>query len=84
MGHEGIYSDASEYSIKEDCEVCSVRVKQAIVDKSWTLGKFIDNYLKVNFNLFNPSIYSGGNIVYVTGPEELRELYVQNLEVSLE
>jgi len=83
MGHEGIYSDTSEYVRKDDCVVCSTKIKNVKVDPKWTLKEFISEYLVINHNLKDPSIFSNSNIVYVTNPLHLREAHSYKLEYSL-
>ena len=84
MGHEGIYADTTEYMRREDCQVCSVKIQKLKVSSQTTLNDFIENKLKINFNLKDPSIYSGGNIIYITNPESLREANKYKLELTLE
>ncbi len=85
MGHEGIYADTSEYLKREDCHVCSRRIQKINVENKYsTLRDFIENVLKPKFGLVDPSIYAGGNILFITNPETLREANIFKLDLSLE
>ncbi len=83
MGHEGIYSDNSEYLKKENCDVCSTRVRNVKVSAELTLKQFIDYNLKIKYNLKDPSIFSGSSMVYVTNPISLKEAHAYKLDYSL-
>jgi ubiquitin-activating enzyme E1 C len=41
MGHEGIYASITDYEKKENCIVCSVRIKTVKVNKEMLLKDFI-------------------------------------------
>ncbi len=65
MGHEGVYADTNKLEKLEDCIVCSVKKKNLLCESvNITLSHIIDN-IKNNFNLEAPSVFSGGNIVYL-------------------
>lgn len=82
MGHEGVYADTSEYASRPDCPVCSVKVKKIPVSSHTSLRDFINNYLKPQYNLIDPSVYSASKIVYITNPDHLREAHQYKLDLS--
>lgn len=82
MGHEGVYSSITEYEKKENCIVCSVKVKQFKISKNSLLKEFV-NSIKNEYNLNDPSIYSGKNIVIISNPASLKESHIYKLELPI-
>jgi len=83
MGHEGIYSSTTEYEKKENCNVCSVSVINKTVDKHMLLKTFISDVIVPHYNLVNPSVFYGGNILYLSNPD-MQEPHLYKLEETLE
>jgi hypothetical protein len=82
MGHEGVYSSTTEYIKKENCSVCSIKVNEIKIDKFILLKDFLKSVI-MQYSMKDPSVYCGRNIIYITKPEELREVNAYKLERNM-
>ncbi len=65
MGHEGVYADTNKLENLQECIVCSVKKKSFICDNANIILKDLIENIKTVFNLETPSVFSGGNVVYL-------------------
>jgi len=83
-GVTGVYTYTFEYERNSECVVCSQKPRVLTVSPHITLENLIEILLEdPQLQLRRPSITSGGVNLYISFPEQLREMTKNNLEKSL-
>jgi len=83
-GVTGVYTHSFEYERNPDCVVCSQVPRTLTVSPQSTLENLVEMLLADSqFQLKRPSISSGGKNLFVSHPEQLREMTKGNLEKTI-
>lgn len=96
MGSAGVYSHTFAYERKDDCPVCTSKVRKITLSKSHTLNQLLQELRDGELRLHSPSLVSAtGNTLYMQKPpaleratrpnlhKQLRELIADNEELTV-
>ncbi|OEU14999.1 hypothetical protein FRACYDRAFT_275518 [Fragilariopsis cylindrus CCMP1102] len=85
MGSEGVYSHTFVYERKEDCPVCSSKVRTVNVLPTMTLNELIQQLCdgEGDLRLKSPSLTSASKLLYMQKPPALESATRSNLDKPL-
>jgi len=84
MGNTGIYSHTFVYEKKEDCPVCSSKIRHMTVSPSMSLNELLQALRDGDLRLKKPSVTAGGGkTLYMQSPPALEMATRPNLDKPL-
>jgi ubiquitin-activating enzyme E1 C len=83
LGLEGLHSMVQNFEKNENCMVCNTRVNLILIENSIFLFKDFIEYLKIKFNLKDPALYQGNNLLFINPETTLGNSIRYRLEMKL-
>ena len=89
MGSEGVYSHSFVYERKDDCPVCTSKVRTVTVSRRTTLNELLQKLCEnngsgsLNLRLKAPSMTTAGKLLYMQKPPALNASTKPNLDKAL-
>lgn len=82
LGLEGLHSMVQNFERNESCLVCNSKVNEINSDSLQIFGDFIEK-LKLKFDLKNPTLYQGNNLLFMNPETSLGNSVKHRIQMKL-